>query len=74
MAQRKQKLSTSGNEQSSLGCLLGQPAEVPHRRLREVSKEIGVSVRKLKAVLAGNPVGLTFEEYERIRKTLLKEG
>jgi hypothetical protein len=30
-------------------------------------------VRKVKAVLAGNPVGLTFEEYERIRKTLLKE-
>jgi hypothetical protein len=47
---------------------------VPHHRVREVSKEIGVSVRKVKAVLAGNPVGLTFEEYERIRRTLLKEG
>jgi hypothetical protein len=74
MAQRKQKWSADGSEQSPLGCLLGQPAEVPHHRVREVSKEVGVSVRKVKAVLAGNPVGLTFEEYERIRKTLLKEG
>lgn len=74
MAQRKQKWSANGSERSSLGCLLGQPNEVPHHRVREVSKEIGVSVRKVKAVLAGNPVGLTFEEYERIRKTLLKEG
>jgi len=74
MAQRKQKWSANGSEQTSLGCLLGQPEEVPHQRLREVSKEIGVSVRKVKAVLTGNPVGLTFEEYERIRKILLKEG
>jgi hypothetical protein len=74
MAQRKQKWSANGSEQVPLGCLLGQPAEVPHQRVREVSKKIGVSVGKVKAVLAGNPVGLTFEEYERIRKTLLKEG
>jgi hypothetical protein len=47
---------------------------VPQHRLREVSREIGVSVRKLKAVLTGKPVDLTFEEYGRIRKTLLKEG
>jgi len=73
MAQRKQKWSANGREQAPLGCLLGQPAEVSHHRVREVSKEVGVSVRKVKAVLAGNPVGLTFEEYERIRKTLLKE-
>jgi hypothetical protein len=74
MAERKQKGSAGGREQAPLGCLLGQPAEVPSHRVREVSKETGVSVRKVKAVLAGNPVGLTFEEYERIRKTLLKEG
>jgi hypothetical protein len=74
MAQQKQKWSASDNERASLGCLLGQPAEMPRHRLREVSKEAGVSLRKVKAALTGNPVGLTFEEYERIRKTLLKEG
>jgi hypothetical protein len=74
MAQRKQKWSADGNERAPLGCLLGQPEKVPHHRVREVSKEVGVSVRKVKAVLTGKPVGLTFEEYERIRKTLLKEG
>jgi hypothetical protein len=74
MAQRKQKWSADGSERASLGCLLGQPEKVPHHRVREVSKEVGVSVRKVKAALTGNPVGLTFEEYERIRKTLLKEG
>jgi hypothetical protein len=74
MAQRKQKWSAGDNERTSLGCLLGQPAEMPYHRVRKVSKEAGVSLRKVKAALAGNPVGLTFEEYERIRKTVLKEG
>jgi hypothetical protein len=74
MAQRKQKWSLNESERAPLGCLLGQPAEVPRHRVREVSKEVGVSMRKVKAVLTGNPTGLTFEEYERIRKTLLKEG
>jgi hypothetical protein len=71
MTRRKQRLSAGGNE-APLGCLLGQPAEVSRHRVREVSKETGVSECKVKTMLAGNPVGLTFDEYERLRRALVK--
>jgi len=70
MAASKRKLSAGTQEIGPLGCLLGQPASFPQHRIREVSKETGISVKKIKSVLSGKPAGLTFLEFQTIRKIL----
>jgi len=74
MAASKRKLSAGTQEIGPLGCLLGQPANLPQHRIREVSKETGISVKKIKSVLNGKPVGLTFQEFQTIRKILDGRG
>jgi hypothetical protein len=58
-------------EKCGLGCLMGEPVDVPPTQIRQVSKEARLPVRKVKLALRGNPAGLTFEEY---RKILAKVG
>jgi hypothetical protein len=58
-------------EKFGLGCLMGEPVDVPPTQIKQVSKEAQLPVRKVKLALRGNPAGLTFEEY---RKILQKVG
>jgi len=53
-------------EKYGLGCLMGEPVDVPPTQIRQVSKEAQLPVRKVKLALRGNPAGLTFEEYRKI--------
>jgi hypothetical protein len=72
MAKGKKRVTEKGHEEKfGLGCLMGEPVDVPPTQIRQVSKEAQLPVRKVKLALRGNPAGLTFEEY---RKILQKVG
>lgn len=76
MAKGQKRVVVKGHEEKcGLGCLMGEPVNVSPARIRQVSKEAQLPVRKVKSALRGNPAGLTFEEYRKIlQKASVKGG